>query len=64
MLLDSKQAEYVNQAVLQLKDHYPILSIAMDNVSAFSQQSKIEGGVYFAHAYSSYDRRTKTSVVY
>ena len=38
---------------------YPIKSITADNGNEFSSLSKIEGlDVYFAHAYSSYERGT------
>ena len=57
--LDGKKAEYVNQAVLQLRNHYPIRSITADNGTEFSKLSEIEGiDVYFAHAYSSHERGT------
>ena len=54
-----KKAEYVNQAVLESMKLYPIKSITEDNGNGFSSLSKIEGlDVYFAHAYSSYERGT------
>ena len=54
-----KKAEYVNQAVLESMKLYPIKSITADNGNEFSSLSKIEGlDVYFAHAYSSYERGT------
>lgn len=54
-----KKAEYVNQAVLECMKLYPIKSITADNGNEFSSLSKIEGlDVYFAHAYSSYERGT------
>ena len=55
--LVEKKAEYVNQAVLECIKLYPIKSITADNGNEFSSLSKIEGlDVYFAHAYSSYER--------
>ena len=57
--LVEKKAEYVNQAVLECMKLYPIKSITADNGNEFSSLSKIEGlDVYFAHAYSSYERGT------
>ena len=57
--LVEKKAEYVNQAVLECMKPYPIKSITADNGNEFSSLSKIEGlDVYFAHAYSSYERGT------
>lgn len=57
--LVEKKAEYVNQAVLEYMKLYPIKSITADNGSEFSSLSEIEGlDVYFAHAYSSYERGT------
>ena len=57
--LMEKKAEYVNQAVLECMKLYPIKSITADNGNEFSSLSKIEGlDVYFAHAYSSYERGT------
>ena len=57
--LVEKKAEYVNQAVLECMKPYPIKSITADNGNEFSSLSKIEGlDVYFAHAYSSYERDT------
>ena len=57
--LVEKKAEYVNQAVLECMKRYPIKSITADNGNEFSSLSKIEGlDVYFAHAYSSYERDT------
>ena len=57
--LVEKKAEYVNQAVLECMKLYPIKSITEDNGNEFSSLSKIEGlDVYFAHAYSSYERGT------
>ena len=57
--LVEKKAEYVNQAVLECMKRYPIKSITADNGNEFSSLSKIEGlDVYFAHAYSSYERGT------
>ena len=57
--LVEKKAEYVNQAVLECMKLYPIESITADNGNEFSSLSKIEGlDVYFAHAYSSYERGT------
>ena len=57
--LVEKKAEYVNQAVLECMKLYPIKSITADNGNEFSSLSKIEGlDVYFAHAYSSYERDT------
>ena len=57
--LVEKKAEYVNQAVLECMKLYPIKSITADNGSEFSSLSEIEGlDVYFAHAYSSYERGT------
>ena len=57
--LVEKKAEYVNQAVLECIKLYPIKSITADNGNEFSSLSKIEGlDVYFAHAYSSYERGT------
>ena len=54
-----KKAEYVNQAVLECMKLYPIKSITADNGNEFSSLSTIEGlDVYFAHAYSSYERGT------
>ena len=59
MKLVDKKAEYVNQAVLECMKLYPIKSITADNGNEFSSLSKIEGlDVYFAHAYSSYERGT------
>ena len=57
--LVEKKAEYVNQAVIECMKLYPIKSITADNGNEFSSLSKIEGlDVYFAHAYSSYERGT------
>ena len=57
--LVEKKAECVNQAVLECMKPYPIKSITADNGNEFSSLSKIEGlDVYFAHAYSSYERGT------
>ena len=57
--LVEKKAEYVNQAVLECMKPYLIKSITADNGNEFSSLSKIEGlDVYFAHAYSSYERGT------
>lgn len=57
--LVEKKAEYVNQAVLECMKLYPIKAITADNGNEFSSLSKIEGlDVYFAHAYSSYERGT------
>ena len=57
--LVEKKAEYVNQAVLECMKLYPIKSITADNGNEFSSLSKTEGlDVYFAHAYSSYERGT------
>ena len=57
--LVEKKAEYVNQAVLECMKLYPIKSITADNGNELSSLSKIEGlDVYFAHAYSSYERGT------
>ena len=57
--LVEKKAEFVNQAVLECMKLYPIKSITADNGNEFSSLSKIEGlDVYFAHAYSSYERGT------
>ena len=57
--LVEKKAEYVSQAVLECMKLYPIKSITADNGNEFSSLSKIEGlDVYFAHAYSSYERGT------
>ena len=57
--LVEKKAEYVNQAVLECVKLYPIKSITADNGNEFSSLSKIEGlDIYFAHAYSSYERGT------
>ena len=57
--LVEKKTEYVNQAVLECIKLYPIKSITADNGNEFSSLSKIEGlDVYFAHAYSSYERGT------
>ncbi|MBZ2039306.1 IS30 family transposase, partial [Streptococcus sanguinis] len=57
--LIEKKAEYVNQAVLECMKHYPIQSITADNGSEFSSLNEIEElDVYFAHAYSSYERGT------
>ena len=57
--LVEKKAEYVNQSVLECMKLYPIKSIIADNGNEFSSLSKIEGlDVYFAHAYSSYERGT------
>ena len=57
--LVEKKAEYVNQAVLECMKLYPVKSITADNGNEFSSLSKIEGlDVYFAHAYSSYERGT------
>ena len=54
-----KKAEYVNQAVLECMKLYPIKSITADNGNEFASLSEIEGlDVYFAHAYSSYERGT------
>ena len=54
-----KKAEYVIQAVLECMKFYPIKSITADNGSEFSSLSEIKGlDVYFAHAYSSYERGT------
>ena len=47
------------KAVLECMKLYPIKSITADNGNEFSSLSKIEGlDVYFAHAYSSYERGT------
>ena len=57
--LVGKKAEHGNQAVLECMKLYPIKSITADNGNEFSSLSKIEGlDVYFAHAYSSYERGT------
>ncbi|MCY7064793.1 IS30 family transposase [Streptococcus oralis] len=57
--LVEKKEEYVNQAILECMKLYPIKSITADNGNEFSSLSKIEGlDVYFAHAYSSYERGT------
>ena len=57
--LVEKKAEYVKQAVIECMKLYPIKSITADNGNEFSSLSKIEGlDVYFAHAYSSYERGT------
>ena len=57
--LVEKKAEYVNQAVIECMKLYPIKSITADNGNEFAPLSEIEGlDVYFAHAYSSYDRGT------
>ena len=63
--LVKKKAEYVNQAVLECMKLYPIKSITADNGNEFSSLSKIEGlDVYFAHAYSSYERQWTTKRVH
>lgn len=60
--LVEKKAEYVNQAVLERMKLYPIKSITADNGREFSSLSEIEGlDVYFAHAYSSYERGTNVN---
>ena len=57
--LVEKKEEYVNQAILECMKLYPIKSITADNGNEFISLSKIEGlDVYFAHAYSSYERGT------
>ena len=61
--LVEKKAEYVNQAVLECMKLYPIKSITADNGNEFSSLSKVEGSdVYFAHAYSSYERGTNENL--
>lgn len=63
--LVKKKAEYVNQAVLECMKLYSIKSITADNGNEFSSLSKIEGlDVYFAHAYSSYERQWTTKRVH
>ena len=57
--LPEKKAEYVNQAVLDYMENYPIKSITADNGSEFALLSELEGvDIYFAHAYSSHERGT------
>ena len=57
-IIVEKKAEYVNQAVLEFMKLYPIKSITADDGNDSSSLSKIEGlDVYFAHAYSSYERQ-------
>ena len=57
--LPEKKAEYVNQAVLDYLESYPIKSITADNGSEFALLSELEGvDIYFAHAYSSHERGT------
>ncbi|WP_172793781.1 IS30 family transposase [Streptococcus halotolerans] len=57
--LPKKRAEYVNQAVLDYMESYPIKSITADNGSEFALLSDLEGvDIYFAHAYSSHERGT------
>lgn len=57
--LQEKKAEYVNQAVNELKKKYPIKSITADNGSEFALLSELQGvTTYFAHAYSSHERGT------
>ena len=57
--LPEKKAEYVNQAVLDYMERYPIKSITADNGSEFALLSELEGvDIYFAHAYSSHERGT------
>ena len=53
-----KKTKYVNQAVLEYMKLYPIKSLTADNGKEFLSLSKIEGlDVYFAQAYSSYERQ-------
>lgn len=57
--LPEKKANYVNQAVLNYIEHYPIKSITADNGSEFALLNEIDSiDVYFAHAYSSHERGT------
>ena len=57
--LAGKKAEDVNEAVAELIQQYPIKSITADNGSEFASLNELEGvQVYYAHAYSSYERGT------
>lgn len=66
-LLDAKDSQSVNNALLAIKDSYGerffqvFRTITADNGSEFSELSSIEGlasRVYFAHPYSSWERGT------
>lgn len=57
VLLPEKKATFVNQAILDLKNHYPIQSITADNGREFSRLNELEGiDIYYAHPYASYER--------
>ena len=57
--LAGKKAEDVNEVVAELIQQYPIKSITAGNGSEFAALNELEGvQVYYAHAYSSYERGT------
>lgn len=54
--LPSKSAKWVNQALSEWLESYPIYSITSDNGREFSLLEELDPDIYYAHAYSSYER--------